>query len=116
MASMHGTWRRVEETPPAIERIGDVLNRLGVGEAVWYLDSPVSNSGRLKGVIVEIAAARGWDWHVELVIDPDKVLADARDEVVITADSVVLDRCGNWLALAAEVVKEIDEAWVLALS
>jgi hypothetical protein len=113
MASMHGTWRRVEETPPAIERIGEVLERLGAGEVVWYLDSPVSNSGRLKAIIAQVAAARGWNWRVELVLDPDKVLAKA-EEVVVTADSVVLDQCGPWFPLAREI--EMEGAWVLDLS
>ena len=116
MASMHGTWRRVEETLPAIARIGDVLGRLGAGEVVWYLDSPVSNSGRLKAIIGEVAATRGWDWRVELVLDPDKVLANVRDAVVVTADSVVLDHCGPWFGLAREVVQQMEGAWVLDLS
>ena len=54
-----------------------------------------------KGVTA--AAARGWDWRVELVSNPDPVLA-ASDEVVATADSVILDRCERWVNLARLVV------------
>ena len=57
MASMHGTWKRVEETRPAIARVGERLERAGVKDVVWFLDSPVSNSGRLKGTILEIGGA-----------------------------------------------------------
>src|SRR3954447_1828327 len=85
MASMHGTWRRVEETPVALEHIGKVLHRAGEiagREVVWLLDSPVSNSGRLRGVIEEVAGRNAWPWRVELVIDPDKPLSAARDDLV----------------------------------
>jgi hypothetical protein len=119
MASMHGTWRRVEETPAALERIGRKLHAsiaVAGREIVWYLDSPVSNSGRLKGVIEAVARANGWSWRVELVFDPDKVLVAARDELVVTADSVILDGCGAWLSLARAVVSECPGAWVVDLS
>jgi hypothetical protein len=115
MASMHGTWKRVEETRPAIERVGRVLAGANVGDVVWFLDAPVSNSGRLKGTIPEIAAERGWPWRVEIVPDPDKILRGARDEVVATADSVILDACGGWIALAREVAREIESAWVVGM-
>jgi hypothetical protein len=60
MASMHGTYRSVDETIPALLLIGNRLAALNVGGARWYLDSPVSNSGRLKGVMAELAEKQGW--------------------------------------------------------
>lgn len=99
MASMHGTWRKVEETIPAVTLIGEVLEELGASSCVWYLDSPVSNSGRLRGMIETVARERGWSWQVELVTDPDAVLIKT-DEIVATADSMVLDRCRRWFNLA----------------
>lgn len=115
MASMHGTWRRVEETRPAIERVGRFLAPLAPAAVTWYLDSPVSNSGRLKAAIEEIAAAHTWHWTVEVIPDPDKPLAAAHDAIVATADSVILDRCRAWLSLARPIVQEIPSAWVLFL-
>jgi len=115
MASMHGSYRKVAETRPALERIAQTLAALGVSECRWYLDRPVSNSGRLKGVIEEMAASGGWPWHVELVQNPDNLLA-AADQIVATADSVILDRCGRWLNLGREVVaRHVPEAWVIEL-
>lgn len=116
MASMHGSYRRVAETRPALDAIGRVLGRLGVSEAVWWLDRPVSNSGRLRACILEVAAAAGWPWRVELVPDPDPVLA-AADVTVATADSAVLDEGPRWLNLARIVVAaEAPDAWVVDLS
>lgn len=115
MASMHGSFKKVEETPDAIHLVGQTLARLGARETVWYLDQPVSNSGRLKQLIATIAVERGWSWLVELVPDPDAVLAKA-DEVIASADSGILDRCGMWLNLAGEVIREhVPDAWYVRL-
>jgi len=103
MASIHGTYRKVEETLPALQLAGHVLSRLGIPRCVWYLDSPVSNSGRLKAAILDIAAQHRWDWPVEVVNNPDPLLA-ASDEVIATADSAVLDRCARWFNLARFIV------------
>ncbi len=116
VASLHGTWRRVEETRTAIGMIGEVATDLGVPRLDWLLDSPVSNSGRLKALLREVAAERGWDWTVELVPNPDALLAIS-DGIVVTADSVILDRCGGWFGLAGEVVaRRVPGAWLIDLA
>jgi hypothetical protein len=118
VASVHGTYRKVEETVPALELAGEVMSTLGAARAVWYLDSPVSNSGRLMTVIDETAMFRGWDWQVRVVPNPDRDLSkpDAPG-IVATADSVVLDACGAWLNLARLIVsRRVPEAWVDDLS
>ena len=74
MASMHGTYRRVAETLPALEVLGGTLAEAGPAQCRWLLDGPVSNSGRLRGVIQQRAARGGWAWTVELSADPDSVL------------------------------------------
>jgi hypothetical protein len=99
LASMHGTFRKVEETHPAVLLMGEVLAGLGVGVCTWYLDSPVSNSGRLRGMLRDAASTHSWQWEVELVASPDRVLA-ASPETIATADSVILDRCTRWFNLA----------------
>lgn len=115
MASMHGSYRKVTETRPALEFTAQTLGSLGVAECRWYLDRPVSNSGRLKAVIEEMAAAGGWPWQVELVQNPDKILAEA-EPIVATADSVILDRCRAWFNLGREVVeRNVPGAWIIEL-
>ena len=103
LASVHGTFRRVEETFPAIELFGSFLAELRVDACVWRLDSPVSNSGRLKGYLLEIAEKRGWSWVVELSTNPDQQLIEST-AIVASADSVVLDRCGRWANLTVPLV------------
>lgn len=114
MASMHGSWRRVDETRPAAERIGEVLASLGVAHSVWLLDSPVSNSGRLAQLLRVLAETRGWSWTVDTVASPDRELK-LSPEIVVTADSAILDSCGRWFDLAATVVETIPDVWHLDL-
>jgi hypothetical protein len=103
MASMHGSYRKVAETRPALELLGQTIAAAGIAECRWYLDRPVSNSGRLKKIIEDLAAERGWAWSVELAVNPDAILAQT-DHLVATADSVILDRCRAWLNLARETI------------
>ena len=116
MASMHGTYRRVAETLPALELLGDELARLSVAECVLYLDRPVSNSGRLKSLIENVASSNGWPWRVELAANPDALLAES-PEIVATADSVILDRCRAWYNLARAIIaRQVPQAWIVDLS
>ena len=55
MASVHGTYRKVQETLPAIAVVGAVASRWQVAACRWFLDRPVSNSGRLRAVLLEAA-------------------------------------------------------------
>jgi hypothetical protein len=113
MASMHGSYRKVTETLPALELIGETLAKWEAGPCRWLLDSPVSNSGRLKTIIRDLADQRGWPWEIELVPDPDAVLCQT-DRIVATADSMILDGCTRWVSLAREVVnRRVCEAWIL---
>ena len=60
VASIHGTYRQVEETVPAIRHIATGLNACGVTAVTWFLDAPVSNSGRLRQLL--LASAREGRW------------------------------------------------------
>jgi len=115
LASIHGTYRKVEETVPAIELIGGYLKEKKVGHCRWYFDSPVSNSGRLKMLIGELAEKKGWDWKVELSINPDAELKDS-DRIIVSSDSVVLDRSVRWLNLSRLIISEkLAKSWLISL-
>jgi hypothetical protein len=115
LASIHGTYRKVQETGPALLLIDDSLRQAGVRELIWYLDRPVSNSGRLRAFMGEALAASPIRWQVELVENPDPVLADY-DGVAATSDSWVLDFCRAWTNLAADIVTaRLPDCWKLDL-
>jgi hypothetical protein len=98
LASVHGTYRRVEETQPALELAARWLAEWGAGSCTWFLDAPVSNSGRLAAMI------RAMGWEAEVVPDPDKLLAVPGGPIA-TADAGILDRCGPWVNLARLLVE-----------
>ena len=104
LASVHGTYRKVTETIPALQLVGEFLKEIGVSKAVWLLDSPVSNSGRLKTLMGELAQKSNWNWEIELLLSPDAELKKT-DAVVAGSDSVVLDACKRWVNLATEIIK-----------
>jgi hypothetical protein len=116
LASVHGSYRSMAETTPALELIGRSLDSLGVRAARWMLDSPVSNSGRLRQRMLDLAHANGWAWSVELIQNPDKALI-AGDLPVVTSDSVVLEGCRAWTNLARHIIDtHVSGAWVVDLS
>ena len=113
IAGIHGTYRKVEETIPAIELTGRCLSELHLERCLWYLDRPVSNSGRLKTMLLDMAENEKWNWEVELVYSPDGVLVRA-EETAATSDSEILNRCNQWFNLAREIIdRNIPKAWLI---
>lgn len=115
MASMSRHFRQVRQTRQAVDRIGGFLEASGYDRGVWVLDRPVSNSGRLKGLIEGMASERRWPWEVVLSDRADGELAES-GEIVATADSGILDRGVAWLSLARRVVEaSVPQAWLVEI-
>ena len=106
LAGLHGTYRQVEETVGAIELTAEVLAGFGVEDVLWLFDRPVSNSGKLKTLIYEMAERNGWQWNAELHFNPDKELAEI-DRIVVSSDSDVLDKCKSWVNLTEAIIAKL---------
>lgn len=116
LASIHGTYRKVTETIPSVQLIGKFLKEIGVVKALWLLDSPVSNSGRLKTLIGELAEKNRWYWEIKLLLSPDYELIKT-EEIVTSSDSVVLDGCKKWVNLARAIIEaKLPKAHLIDLS
>lgn len=116
LASVYARHHEVQETVPALELLGTSLHAWGVRRCQWWLDRPVSNTGRLKRRMLDLAATHGWDWPVELVFNPDKVLAEATT-LIATSDSAILDRCQRWINLTHAVIsRALPQAWIVDLA
>lgn len=116
LASIHGTYRKVTETIPAVQLIGQFLKAHDINNCLWLLDSPVSNSGRLKKLLGELAKENNWNWKIELSLSPDAELIK-NDAAVASSDSVVLDGCKSWANLARAVIEEkLPDSNIVALS
>jgi hypothetical protein len=94
---------------------GEVASQLAVTRCRWWLDSPVDNSGRLKGILQDVASEAGWPWEIELVTNPDRVLS-ATDQVVCSSDHAIVDRCQRWFNLARQMIADqVPQARVVDL-
>lgn len=114
LAGLRGTYRLIDKTDEAINLIGKTLKELKVPRVKFYLDSPVSNSGRLKRKILELSELWGIPTEVELVPNVDVVIACK--ERVVTGDSVILDECKSWFNLSRKIIKDyVQDAWVIDL-
>lgn len=98
IAGMRGNYRLIEETNKAIELIAKITSELEVGKVVFYLDSPISNSGNLKTRIFEHIDSFSCPLEVELMFNPDVQLYDK--SVVISADGIILENCVSWFNLS----------------
>ena len=116
IASVHGTYRKVEETMPALELIGQTLQALQIKEAKWYLDAPVSNSGRLKGIMEELAEVHQFPWTIHLVNNPDKEIVQMQDLITVSSDGWVLSNSMGWFNLHRYIVSRIGEAHIIELT
>jgi len=115
VAGVYSHYHKVEETVPALQAIGRMASQWGVAECRWWLDSPVFNSGRLKGIILQVGTEAGWPWNVELVTNPDRVLS-AAEQIVSTSDHAILDRCQRWFNVARLVIaNEVPQAHIVDL-
>lgn len=115
IASVHGSYRSVEETRQAILLIGNALERFAPRSVEWFFDKPVSNSGRLAGTVREIAEENSWPWTAELVFNPDTTIAQS-PKIAVSSDSAVLDNVGRWINLSAYVIETfLPQAWIVDL-
>lgn len=114
LAGLRGTYSLIAQTDIALRLIFSSLSRLSAPAVKFFLDAPVSNSGRLKKRILE--EAQSWTIPVEvmLVPDADKVLSD--QERIITGDSVLLDSCRSWFNLTEYLLRhELEAPWIITL-
>ena len=115
LSSVHGSYRQVQETERALQLLGNVIAGAAPAEVRWFLDRPVSNSGRLRGTIETMAASAGWPWQVELANNPDRAIA-ATGWVAASTDAWLLDRCPHWVCLPDAVVVQVAVSpWIVDL-
>jgi len=107
LASIHGTYRKVEETVPALTLMMNYVCALRPAHVDYYFDQPVSNSGRLKVLLADLLErcdSSRIPSNIMLVPSPDAVLAQYPG-IIATTDSAVLDRCDRWLDLAGAIIE-----------
>ena len=99
LASLRGTYRIIPETEDAVRLLFDSLEEMEIHSATVLLDQPISNSGRLKALMAELASDYPFALDIQIQKDVDRELYEK--ENVISSDSIILDRCLSWINLAA---------------
>jgi hypothetical protein len=116
LASVHGTYQQVQETRQALYCIGQALETLAPESVLWLFDAPVSNSGRLAGVVRDMAETHRWNWRAELTDNPDQAII-AGSGIAVSSDSVILDGVARWVNLGAYLIAQhFPQAWLLDFS
>lgn len=103
LAALRGTYRLIDKTQDAILLIGRMLEENSVGKAVFYLDAPVSNSGRLGQKILELLGTFSFTVQAEVIHQVDSVLETM--ENVVTGDAIILDKCRSWFNLNKSIIE-----------
>ena len=106
MAALRGSYRLIDKTDTAILLIGKALEKNKIDKVVFYLDAPVSNSGRLKQQILELLNPFHFEVQVEVINNVDAVLEKLDN--VITSDAIILDKCTSWINLNLKIIEEIN--------
>lgn len=106
LAALRGTYRLIDKTDNAIMLIGNMLEENKIDKAVFYLDAPVSNSGRLKQRILELLNPFHFEVQVEVIHNVDTVLEKLDN--VITSDAIILDKCISWINLNAKMIEQMN--------
>ncbi|MCQ2508172.1 MAG: DUF434 domain-containing protein [Dorea sp.] len=113
LAGLRGTYRLIDETRTAVGLILTELDHHHIKEAVFYLDQPVSNSGRLKQLIMEMAEEHEVEVTVIVIPDVDRELQKL--PCVITSDAIILNHCESWINLVKGIIDRMEKVWKVEL-
>ncbi|KFF16985.1 DUF434 domain-containing protein [Chryseobacterium sp. JM1] len=105
LSGVHGTYKRVNQTQRVVELVAGFFQKAEVQKLVWIFDKPVSNSGRIKQIVLDFAEENKLNWEAELEFNPDKFLAE-NSEIAVSSDAWILDHCQQWFNLIAHLITE----------
>lgn len=115
IAGLRGTYSIIDKTDEALTILGKEFNLLNIKKVKFFLDSGVSNSGRLKTFILE--HAEKWGFPVDVYFPPNADPILSKLGRVVTADSAILDACSSWFNLSKKVIDDyIPQARILDLN
>ena len=104
LAGLRGTYSVIDKTEIALKLIGEFLLDHKIQKAIFYLDKPVSNSGRLKMKILQILKNFEIEIEVENIDNVDSVLKSKNN--VVSSDAIILDNCISWVNLNKYIIEE----------
>lgn len=103
LAGLRGSYQLIDKTDLAVLAMKNTLTALKIQKAVFYLDAPVSNSGRLKERIAELM--QDAPFGLEILIENAVDYLLKQKSPVITADAIILDECKSWYNLTKKIIQ-----------
>jgi len=82
LSSVHGSYKSVTQTEIVLKMIGEACVDLKLLNVLWVFDKPVSNSGRLKVLLYEMAEKFNFPWDIILHNNPDQYLVNNKSIIV----------------------------------
>lgn len=113
LAGLRGTYRIIDKTQEAIDRILNQLETLSITEAYFYFDSPVSNSGRLSKLVQQCSEKYNISVKTQIIPNVDQNLEQL--ESVISGDAIILNHCTSWLNIMPQIVEQLNPVWKIQL-
>ena len=104
LAGLRGSYSIIDKTEIALNLIKAFLEENKIEKAIFYLDKPVSNSGRLKMNILDIFKDSKVEIEVETINNVDSVLE--AEENIVSSDAIILDNCISWINLNRYIIVE----------
>lgn len=104
IADIQGSYSLRFETVQAVELAVTALKKANVKEALWLFDRPVSNSGRLAGLVRETAQSIGIPVEAKTADQVDGKIKQC-DGIAVTADSDILAQAPAWFDLAGWIIE-----------
>ena len=112
LAGLRGTYRIIDKTYLAAKYLFEALEEKGVKKAHIFLDAPVSNSGRLKQLLLEKAEGYQVSVEVEVINEVDSVLSVKKG--VMSSDAIILNKCESWINFNAYIIeKKLPMSWCI---
>ena len=114
LSGLSGTYSIISATDEAIARILNKLKKEQAASAVFWIDEPVSNSGRLREHLAAGAEALSFPAEFRMVHDADYALKKL--DHVISGDSQVIEECISWYNLYQDLIADMPDPWIAELS
>jgi len=113
LAGLRGTYRIIDVTRQAVCLLLKQLLSKNIEKATFYLDAPVSNSGRLKALILDVAAEFPLTVDVVVIHDVDRTLQKMSG--VISSDAIILNHCESYVNILPEIIEGLEDVWLIDL-
>jgi hypothetical protein len=106
IASIHGSYYKVLETPAAIDLLLSSIQKLKPSDTKWYFDAPVSNSGKIKKLMELELKNCPFKSEVYTVNNPDRELINHEDAIILSSDRFVISNASRWFNMGSFIIKD----------